>query len=109
MRIELRDTASHLPAVPHAQTCSGCCSDHADAPEPVIHPPTAKLLLDAARECRGLHGTGAAFALLHPRDEPGPEPADPHDRAMWAEEWRGAIVLLAARSDGTRACAAKPR
>ena len=28
--------------------------------------------------------------------ELGPEPADPHDRALWAEERRGACVLLAA-------------
>lgn len=32
-------------------------------------------------------------------DELGPEPADPHDHALWAEERRGAVVLLAALAD----------
>jgi hypothetical protein len=32
-------------------------------------------------------------------DELGPEPADPHEYAMWAEERRGAVVLLAGLSD----------
>jgi hypothetical protein len=32
-------------------------------------------------------------------DERGPEPGDPHEHAMWAEERRGAVVRIAALSE----------
>ena len=34
-----------------------------------------------------------------PTDAAAPNPADPHDRELWAEERRGAVVLLAALAE----------